>query len=565
MLRELSVQNLALIEDAHVELQPGYCAWTGETGAGKSLLLTALSLVLGGKASADLVRHGCAEARASAVFDVANVAFRAELESILGLTLDDESLILTRRISASGKSQAHANGMPVAIGVLRTLGSRLIDLHGQHEGRDLLDPDCQRSWLDAFGDLAPSLADYREARDGFEMLRCRRLALIASTESREREEALLRFEFEDLSKGGPHVGEHDELSREAHRLANHGAFRDAADEGVQLLYEADRSAQGLIDRVARRLSSLSDSVPEFADAAADLERLADETREIAYSLRRLGHGWHDDPTRLEEVEGRLAIYRRLSTRFRCSPDELAGRRSSIENQLNEFARSDADLADLDAPIVLAWATLTRTAATLSEARRRVAKTFAKAVRVRLKSLSLGEARLSVEVESESIPQEPPSSSPPEHGYERVEFTFSPNEGEMSRPLRKIASGGELSRVTLAIKAVLAGVGGVPTLVFDEIDTGVGGRLGSALGRTLAELAVHHQVICITHLPQMASYATHQWVIRKTTVRGRTRTSIAALSEVDRISELAAMLRGESAVESTRNEAMAMLLEARATQ
>lgn len=563
MLRELSVQNLALIEDARVELRPGYCAWTGETGAGKTLLLTAIGLVLGGKASADLVRTGCAEARAAAAFDLSDAALRAEVEAILGRGIEDDSLILSRRVSTSGKSQAHADGMPVPAATLRALGPVLIDVHGQDEGRALLDPDRQRACLDSHAGLGPRLVAYREARRAFDALRRRRLALLDSADRRERERALLAFELDELASADPRPGEFDDLNREAQRLGNLGALRDAATEGYELLYEADRSAQGLLEKVARRLDGLAATVPEFADAAADLERIADEAREIAYALRRLGGAWDDDPARLEEVESRLALYRRLAARFRCPPDDLAARRGTTEAQLAEIGRVESDLSALDAPTASAWGTVRETANALSKARLAAAKGLARAVQSRLKGLSLGEARLSVEVATEALDDAPPTAaSPAERGVDRVEFLFAPNPGEPPRPLRKIASGGELSRVTLAIKAVLAGAGGVPTLVFDEIDTGVGGRLGSALGKTLAELAGHHQVICVTHLPQLASFAAHQWVIRKTTERGRTRTSIAPLSEPERVAELAAMLRGESAVESTRKEALAMLIEAR---
>jgi DNA repair protein RecN (Recombination protein N) len=442
VLRELSVQNLALIEDARIELQPGYCAWTGETGAGKSLLLTALGLVSGGKASADLVRQGSGEARASAVFELSDAALRAEVETILGLAIEDESLILTRRVSSGGKSQAHANGMPVAVAMLRTLGARLLDIHGQHEGRALLEPDRQRDWLDAFAGLAGPLNSYQSAREAFDTLRRRRAGLIDAAERREREKALLLFEHEELAAADPRPGEHDELAREAHRLANLGALREAAAEGYKLLYEAERSAQGLLEKVARRLDGLSESVPEFADASADLERLADETREVAYALRRLAQGWDDDPTRLEEAESRLAVYRRLASRFRCSPDELAARRDAIAIQIAAIARDESDLLALDAPIALAWAALREAAERLTEGRRRGAKLFAKAVQARLKALSLGEARLSVEVETEPLPEvAPKAASPADHGANRVEFLFTPNPGEPPRPLRKIASGG----------------------------------------------------------------------------------------------------------------------------
>jgi DNA repair protein RecN (Recombination protein N) len=562
MLRELSVQNLALIEDARVELHGGYCAWTGETGAGKSLLLTALGLVLGEKASSDLVRSGKDEARAAAVFELTEPGLREDVEAILGGTLDDESLILTRRISAQGRSQAHANGLPVAVATLRQLGRRLIDLHGQHQTLALLDPDHQRSLLDAFGNLNAVLARYQEARASHDALRKRRQALIEAAERRLRERDLLAFEREELASAEPKPGENDELTREAHRLANAGELRSASSDGYNLLYERDGSVQELLGKVARRLAPLADSVPELSSAAGDLERLAEEVREVARSLRRFSQTWEDDPDRLEEVESRLALYRRLSTRFRCPPDELADRLKDIEAKLAAIDQDDADLSGMDGPLNEAWNTLKEAASDLSAARRKVGKSFAKTVQMQLKALSLGEARLSVEVQTEPLGDDPFVCPPPEGGADRVEIVFAPNPGESPRPLRKIASGGELSRITLAIKTVLAKVDRVPTMIFDEIDTGVGGRLGSVLGRMMASLGTHRQVICITHLPQMASFAAHQWVIRKIAERGRTRTTILPLVEEARVEELAAMLRGDSAAESTRQEALAMLAEAR---
>jgi len=562
VLRELSVQNLALIEDARIDLRPGYCAWTGETGAGKSLLLTALGLVLGGKASADLVRSGKDEARAAAVFDTSDPALRADLEAILGGPIDDDQLILTRRISAQGRSASHANGLPVAVATLRALGERLIDVHGQHEGRALLDPDRQRALLDAFGMVGPTLDAYRSRRDAHAALLRRRVALARESEARDRERALLAFERDELAAADPRPGEPDDLAREAHRLGNSGQIRAAAREGFALLYEADRSAQGLLEKVARRLAPLGDSVPEFADAAADLGRLADEAREIAYALRRFGQGWDDDPARLDEVEARLALYRRLAARFRCEPDDLAGRRRSIDDRLAAIEGDDDALDALGAPLAAAWAGVREASSTLTAARRKACKAFAKAVQVQLKALGLGEARLAVEVAPGPLGDDPAAGPAPEAGVDRVEVVFAPNPGEDPRPLRKVASGGELSRVMLAVKTALAEADRVPTLVFDEIDTGVGGRLGAALGRKLAEVARHHQVICVTHLPQMASFAAHQWIIRKQTDRGRTRTTITPLDDGQRIEEIAAMLRGDSAAEGTRQEALSMLREAR---
>lgn len=562
MLRELSVQNLALIEDARIELQPGLCAWTGETGAGKSLLLTALNLVLGGKASTEWIRAGRDEARAAAVFEVGDPAQRARLETILGGAIEDEVLIATRKITAQGRGSAHVNGLPVTVATLRELGSLLIDIHGQDESQSLLDPDRQRAWLDAHAGLASRLAEFRRTRQVHETLRKRRLELLKAADESRREQALLSFERDELAAADPRPGEFEELLRVAKRLGSAARLREAVAGAYRVLYEAEQSAQGLLDRAARQLEPLGETAPELADAAAELDRLADSTREIAYALRSLEHDWDDEPTRLEEVETRLALYRKLAARFRCDPEGLPTRRAEVDAKLAALEQLDANLEALDGPLADAWADLKSAASCLSQGRRDGARAFARAIQGRLKALELAQARLEVAVETQAMGDDPTEASPPASGLDRVEFLFTPNPGEPARPLRRIASGGERSRVTLAIKSVLAGAEGVPTLVFDEIDTGVGGRLGSALGKTLASLARHHQIVCVTHLPQLASFASHQWVIRKQTTRGRTTTTIAPLGETERVQELAVMLRGGSAAETTRREAQDMLAEAR---
>jgi DNA repair protein RecN (Recombination protein N) len=565
VLRELSVQNLALIEDVCVQLEEGYCAWTGETGAGKSLLLTALALVLGGKASGDLIRSGKTEARAAAVFEIGEKVLRTEIETVLGGSLDDDQLIITRRFSSQGRGSAQVNGMPVTIMMLQKLGNRLVDIHGQLEGRALLDPDRQRELLDAYGGLESRVGAYRNARQIHETLRHKRQSLLDSAVARQRERALLEFERDELAAADPKAGEHDELAHEAHRLKSADLIRTAAASGYSVLYEADHSVQDLLTSVARMLEPLARAAPELANGASTLERLADEAREVAFMLRDLGQGWDDSPGRLDDVESRMALYRRLAARFHCGFDDLAPRLAAIDAKLSELDDNDADLLALDEPLAKGWKTLRRAAGQLTAARGKVAKDFARVFQKRLKPMGLAGSRLTVAVETRQMGDDPSAPAPLESGADRVEMLFSANPGEEPRPLRKIVSGGELSRLTLAAKTVLAAVDHVPTLVFDEVDAGVGGRLGSALGRALSQLARHHQVICVTHLPQMASYADHQWVIRKRIERGRSRTTITALSEAERIDELATMLRGDSAAEGTRQEAMAMLLEAQATR
>lgn len=562
MLRELSVQNLATIEDARVELEPGFTAWTGETGAGKSLLLTALGLVTGGKASSDLVRAGKEEARAAAVFDLEDDRLRGEIEEILGGRVEDAQLIVTRRISAAGRSQAHANGLPVTAATLRKLGGRLIDIHGQHEGRALLEPERQRALLDAYGKLEAQARQVREAWQAHDTLLRRRRALVEANERRQREHALLSFERDELEALDPQEGEPAELASEAHRLANIAELQSATSAAYGALYEADGSVQDRVDQVARRLEPLAKAAPELAAIAADLDRIGDEVRDLARQVQRLNQGSEEDPERLEEVESRLARYRKLAARFRCAPEGLVAVRARVAAQLAAIDQADAKLAALDQPLAEAWNSLRRLSVELSTARGKAAKALTRAVQGQLKHLALEDATIRVVVESRALGDDPLGESAPSEGMDQVEIVFAPNPGEPPRPLRRIASGGELSRVTLAVKSVLAEVDRVTTLVFDEVDAGVGGRLGSVLGRVLRGIARHRQILCVTHLPQLASYAERQWVVRKKVQRGRTRTSIEPLSETERIDELAAMLRGGSVAERTRQEALAMLEEAR---
>jgi DNA repair protein RecN (Recombination protein N) len=563
MLRELSVQNLALLEDIHVALEGGYCAWTGETGAGKSLLLTGLGLVLGGKASSELIRSGKSEARAAAVFEVADPELRSQIETIVGGPLEDDQLILTRRVTSQGRGSAQANGLPVTVATLQRLGERLVDIHGQLEGRALLNPDGQRELLDTYGELAEEVCAYERVRQAHDELRLQRQALLDSADARRRERALLEFERDMFAAVDPKAGEYAELVREAHRLQSAEQIRAAAKAGYSFLYEAEPSAQGLLARTARTLEPLAQAAPELVDTCATLKRLADETRETALILRDLGQDCDDDPARLEDIEERLASYRRLAARFRCDPDELADRRAQTVQRLTDLDQDEASLPALDAPLAAAWEAVKKAARRLTDSRRKVAKRFAGTIAARLKPLGLSGAQLSVQVETLPLGDNATAKTAPRSGADQIEMLFSANPGEEPRPLRKIASGGELSRLTLAVKTVLATALQVPTLIFDEIDTGVGGRLGAALGKTLAELSKHHQVICVTHLPQTASFAHRQWVIRKHVERGRSRTTIRLLEPDERIEELAHMLRGESAAEGTRKEAMAMLREAQA--
>jgi DNA repair protein RecN (Recombination protein N) len=562
MLRELAVQNLALIEDVRAELRPGFCSWTGETGAGKSLLLGALGLLLGERGSADLIRAGAEELRVAGRFELEDAGLRAEVERVLGAALEEDEVILARRLSRGGRSQAYVNDQPAAVATLRQVGGLLVNIHGQRENESLLQPAYQLQLLDAYGHLAAPRQKYLDLAETVRGLRRRRAALAAERERRQRELALLRFEREELDGARLEPGEVAERARERERLAHAQGLQAFAAAGYARLYEEDGSVLDQLGRLQREAENWAALDPGLDEVVRRLEGLQGEVQDLAETLNRLGQRWEADPERLAEVEQRLQFLRRLETKYRKSVDDLIVYRVGLDEQEARLQREEDDLGGTEAELAAAYARLREAAAELSKQRARAVKKFAAEAQKQLADLGMAEARLSAALEPVPLGDDPAASEIPAWGAEQLELTLAANPGEPALPLRKVASGGELSRTMLALKTVLAGHDRPGTLVFDEIDANVGGRLGDVLGQKLAALGQTHQVICVTHLPQVASYARAHWTIRKSRRGGRTVTQIHELGEADRLEELASMLRGEARGETTRKEAAAMLEAAR---
>jgi DNA repair protein RecN (Recombination protein N) len=560
MLRELSVQNLALIEDLRVELEPGFCAWTGETGAGKTLLLEALALLLGERGSTELLRAGADELRLSGRFEL-NPDRRAEVERMLGAVVEEEEVILSRRLTRAGRSYAYVNEQPVAVGTLRQLGSVLVDVHGQRESQSLLEPAYQLQLLDAFGGLEALRHDYRQVAEKVRALRGRHQQLTAERQQRQRELALLRFEREELDAAALRPGETAELARERERLAHAQALQSFAHGGCAQLHDEDGSVAERVGKLLHEAQGWVELDPALAEVAHRLEGLRSEAQDLAETLRELARHWEADPARREEVEDRLQLMRRLEKKYNRTVDDLIAYRATLDGQEAGLQQQESDQASVQAELAEAFGQLRKAAAELSRQRQRVAKRLAVDTQRELVDLGMAEARLDAVLEPVPLGEDPATAEVPGMGLDQLELMLAANRGEQSRPLRKVASGGELSRTMLALKTVLAAQDQVSTLVFDEIDANVGGRLGDVLGEKLAALGRTHQVICVTHLPQVASYARHQWSIRKVRRGKRTVTTIELLGEPERLDELASMLRGESRGETTRKEAAAMLAAA----
>lgn len=562
MLRELAVQNLALIEDVRVELQPGFCAWTGETGAGKTLLLSALGLLLGERASADLLRAGADEMRVVGRFDLTRPGLKESAATIVQIALEDDEIILLRRQTAAGRSFAYVNEQPVSLATLRQLGQLLVDVHGQRESLSLLEPSYQLQLLDAFGNLEELRGTYINLAAVVRDKRRRLQAFQEQRQQRLRELALVRFEREELDAAQLVAGEIEELSRRRERLQHAQALQDFAAAACGRLYDEEGSLFEQLGKWHREAVHWQTLDAGLADVGQRLHGLAAETRDVAETLRELSQLWQADPAQRDEVDNRLQLLRKLETKYGRPLHDLIAYRQTLDDQETRLQKEEEDQTGTEQELAAAFAQLRETARVLSKQRQRICRRLATAVQKELADLGMAEAQLSADLTTVPLGDDPLHVEVPADGQDKLVLTLAANPGEPALPLRKVASGGELSRTMLALKTVLAAHDQVETLIFDEIDANVGGRLGDVLGTKLAALGKSHQVICVTHLPQVASYARHQWSIRKQRQGKRTLTTITPLVDSERVEELASMLRGAARADTTRQEVAAMLAAAR---
>jgi DNA repair protein RecN (Recombination protein N) len=560
MLRELSVQNLALIEDVRVELAPGFCAWTGETGAGKSLLLGAIGLLLGERGTAELIRAGQEELRVTGRFELTPDQ-KAAAEGMLQTVVEEDELVLTRRLGRSGRSSALVNEQPVSVTTLRRLGEMLVDVHGQRESYSLLQPAYQLELLDAFGKLTDLRAAYvAAADDGAPAPRRRHRELTVARQNRQRELALIRFERDELDAAALKPGELESIQKEREKLIHAQSLAAFTGSVAERLYDDEVSVAATLGRLIKEAGKWAGLDKKLADVAKRLEALKPEVQDLAETCRDLSERFEANPERLDAIERRLQALKKLEAKYGKPVADLIAYRESLDAKEHDLQKQEDDLAGIQGELAKAFAALKESASALSKARGKVAKKLAAEAQRHLGDLQMAKAKLDAVLEPVPLSPDPNDGDVPALGTDHLELMLTANPGEPSRPLRKVASGGEMSRTMLALKTVLAAHDPVRTLVvFDEIDANVGGRLGDVLGQKLAALGRTHQVLCVTHLPQVASYAAHQWTIRKQTTGKRTTTTITPLSTRDeRVEELALMLRGEARSDTTRKEAAEML-------
>jgi DNA repair protein RecN (Recombination protein N) len=560
VLLELRVENYAVIDNVVVEFGPGLNLLTGETGAGKSILIDALALLLGDKASADAVRHGTDKAVVSAVFEADSKALDAVLEEN-GLDADEAQLILRREIAAGGKGRVFVNNQPATVAVLKQLAPHLAVIHAQNEAVLSFDGASRLALLDTFA--ASDLTSVAKAFSAWTAVRNRIVDLERDEHDRVRLMDLWSFQRKEIASANLHPGEDAKLEAEKRVLANSERILSAAMGAYDALYEGNVSASSLIRAAARQLEDLARIDEKFRDSLAQLDSARITVEDIGQTLRDYAERIESSPERLAEVEDRLAALDRLKRKYGPSLEEVTALGDDLERKLNEMENKDEVLRKLRAELAQAANLYLETARTLSRQRYEAARKLEKQVESEINELAM-KARFRVEVGGADEEGNWTSS-----GFDSVQYLISANPGEPLGPVEEIASGGELSRVMLALKTTIeVGMSGrgrshskgdrQRTLVFDEIDSGIGGRAAEAVGKKLKQLSATKQVLCITHLPQIASFADQHFLIEKKEAGGRTRTTIRVLGPEERTRELARMISGAKLTETSIRHAEEML-------
>ena len=548
MLLALSLRDFVIVEQLHLDFQPGFTVLTGETGAGKSITLDALSLLLGDKADYSQIRHGCPEAQLSALFDLSGLPeLRAELceQGLLGA--DEVELSIRRTIDSKGRSRSFINNQAATLAQLRQIGSRLVDIHGQSAHHSLNSEAVQRDLLDAFAGSKPLAeqvqAAYRQWRQTQEDLSTAEAEGERLAEERER----LAWQVGEMEKLAPVEGEWAQLSQSYDSLAHAAELLQAAEE-VAAHIDGDNGLHSLAGRCRRQLESLSGIEPRFAESLEMLDSIEAELGEISSHMHSVAARADINPAELAAQEERMAELMSAARRHRIEPEELPARLAQLQQDLAD-SEAAADIEALREQVRLAEAAYQQPARELSAQRQQAAAKLAEETTEHMQQLSMRGARFHIEL----IPCEAQA-----YGLEQVQFQVAANQGSPLRPLNKVASGGELARISLSLQVTASQYTQIPTLIFDEVDSGIGGGVAETVGRALRTLGRQHQVLAVTHLPQVAACGAQHWQVSKHSGGGQTVSTIRELEGSARVEEIARMLGGETLTDTTRRHAAEML-------
>ena len=551
MLLALSLQNFVIVEKLNLNFQNGFTVLTGETGAGKSITLDAIALLLGDKADYSQIRTGANEAQLSALFDISeHPILQAELRE-QGLLDDDSSeLAIRRTIDIKGKSRSYINNQAATLAQLKHIGSQLIDIHGQNAHHSLNQESAQRQLLDAF---SGSLKLVEQTQAAYQAWQSAQQALNDAQTQAENiaiERERLEWQYNELDQLAPEAGEWESLNQSHDSLANAAELLQAASE-VQDYIDSDNGIARQISRSQRTLSKLAHIEPRFAESLEMLDSIEAELSEISHNLGDVLSDIEINPNELHAKEERIGELISIARKYRIEPEELPNKLAEIQAVLQQLEAA-ADIAALQKDVAQTQAAYMQVAQQLSSARHQAASQLAAETTAHMQTLAMQGAKFHIELQP---------SSPTAHGLEHIQYQVAANKGTPLRPLNKVASGGELARISLSIQVVTSQYTQVPTLIFDEVDTGIGGGVAETVGRALRTLGKQHQVLAITHLPQVAACGEHHWQVAKHSDGEQTISQISVLDNTTRVNEIARMLGGEKITDTTRQHAAEMLVNA----
>ena len=554
MLNHLSIKNVAVIDELSVDLRGGMSVLTGETGAGKSIIIDSINMISGNRANKELVRYGADKAVVQAVFDAPKKVLDILHEN--DIDAEDGQVIITRHITNDGKSVARVNGMAVTLNILRDISDELINIHGQHDNQALLTPAKHTAFLDAYADNGKYIDAYKETLSEKRGIEKKIAALEMDEQEKMRRIDLLEYQVNEIKKASLEKGEEDALKEQREIYANAELITNSAAEAYSNIYggEEEQSAYDGISVAADALAKISGLNPQLKTIYDTLQNVMYQIEDTAHELKEFGDGVEFDEQTLNDIEERLDLISRLKRKYGASIEEILDYLKKAEDELNDIRLSDERTNELKERLAVVTDELKKRGGVLSKRRKDAAAVLEKSIEDALHELNMEKARFHVNIES--------GADFYENGLDRTEFLISANPGEPLKPLVKIASGGELSRVMLAIKSILADTDGVDTLIFDEIDTGVSGKTAVSIARKLSAIGRSKQVICITHLPQLTAAADNHYLIQKDTDGDMASTTLTELDALGREKELARIIDGGEVSALALDHAKEMLKNAR---
>lgn len=562
MLLELTIKNIALIESLRIEFAQGFNVLTGETGSGKSIVVDCMNMVLGGRAERDFVRHGTDKGSVQALFDISgNVGVRTLAEE-LGVDCGDDLIAVSRELSRSGRNVCRISGVIVPLSTLRKLTAMLLDIHGQHEHQALMNPAKHIEFLDAFGNDAHAALRHEIAQLYHERQRMASAlkALMTDAAEKERLVDMLSFQVNEITSAKLKKGEEERLSAKLRILENSERIRDGVESAYVCTYRGEgrsASAQESLLKAAVSMEGIASIDPRYAELAGRLRELYDAAQDIGYELQDILDHLSFDPSLLDRISERLDLIDRLERKYGPNLEDVITYGEQAAERLAGIQASDERIGEEKKRLKALDAELKIVCEKLTESRRLLAEKLASSIMSQLKDLGMGKTRFEIRI----LPEEKASAN----GADRVEFLISPNPGEPLKAMASIASGGELSRIMLALKAISMDVEGVDSMVFDEIDTGVSGRMAQVVGEKMCMIARNRQVLCVTHLPQIAALGNAHFLVEKHSSEERTETLVRRLDDEGRVSEISRLVGGAEDSESSLSHAAHMLRDAEATR